>query len=88
MRKLTENQMERARWALIQGKTVGDAVKASGLNLGAVLTIELDLRSSEIGKERIAHYRAFNGMPPKQEYASHVARRNELKRTVWEGEWL
>ncbi len=88
MRKLTENQMESARWALIQGKTVDDAVKASGLSLDAVLAIEEELHSSAIGKERIAHYRAFNGMSPKQEYASHVARRNELKRTVWKGEWL
>ncbi len=88
MRKLTEPQMESARWALIQGKTVEDAVKASRLSLDAVLAIEVELHSSAIGKERIAHYRAFNGMPPKQEYSAHVARRNRLKLTVWEGEWL
>ena len=88
MRKLTENQMERARWALIQGKTVDEAVKASGLSLEAVLAIDVELHSSAIGKERIAHYRAFNGISPKDEYAAHVARRNELKRTVWDEEWL
>lgn len=88
MRKLTENKMESARWALIQGKTVDEAVKASGLSLDAVLAIEAELHSSQIGKERIAHYRVFNGMSPKQEYTAHVARRNELKRTVWKGEWL
>ena len=88
MRKLTENQMERARWALIQGKTVAAAVKASRLSLEAVLAIETELHSSSIGKERMAHYRAFNGMSPKDEYAAHVARRNEFKLTVWDEEWL
>ena len=80
--------MESARWALIQGKTVDEAVKASGLSLEAVLAIEAELHSSQIGKERIAHYRAFNGMSPASEYDTHVARRNELKQTVWEVEWL
>lgn len=78
MRKLTENQMESARWAPIQGKTADEAVKASRLSLDAVLAIEVELHSSQIGKERIAHYRAFNGMSPASEYDTHTKKRKDL----------